>query len=174
MENMKKALIEGVRMNMSATLVAVAASVVAVSCEKVSPTDLTEDALPVKSIVCGHVRYCPSGLDTYTAESDLAVNVFYGQPDKDGNVEYALKTLQTDRDGYFETTLGCPPGESYKVKVECAGTGDSKTTDEKNKSVTVEAYFHAEISKDVPSGGRVYFKVDMAPTAYFSDSGLKQ
>ena len=48
-------------------IIASFAGTACVSCEHVDPTDLTEENLPVKSIVCGHVRYLPSGSDPYSA-----------------------------------------------------------------------------------------------------------
>ena len=42
-------------------LMAGLAGTLCMSCEKVDTTDLTEANQPVKSIICGHVRYCPSG-----------------------------------------------------------------------------------------------------------------
>ncbi len=153
-------------------LVAGLAGTACMSCEQVDPTDLTEASQPVKSIICGHVRYCPAGSDKYTAEPGLEVNIFYGRPDEKGNVEYALKTVKTGQDGYFETRLGCPAGQSLKVKVECRGKADNKAADEGGKTVTTDAYFYAEQEKTVSCGTAAYFKIDMTPVANVGDAGL--
>lgn len=99
-----------------------------VSCENVDPTDLTEANLPVKSIVCGHVRFVPTGKDPVNAGVGLDVNIFYGQKDDKGNVEYALKTVKTLQYGYFETTIGCPVGQNLEIKVECTAMSQAEAS----------------------------------------------
>ncbi len=155
-------------------IIASFAGTACVSCEHVDPTDLTEENLPVKSIVCGHVRYLPSGSDPYSAEVGLDVNIFYGEKDDKGNVTYAAKSVKTRQDGYFEATVGCPVGKSLEVKVECRGTGDSQTTDAKGKKVTESAFFYATVSKTVDCGMAAYFAMDMVPSAYTGSAGLTQ
>lgn len=155
-------------------VIASLAGTACVSCEHVDPTDLTEANIPVKSIVCGHVRYAPKGSDPSPAEVGLPVNIFYGQKDDKGNVEYALKTVKVRQDGYFETTLGCPVGQTLEVRVECRGSGTAKTSKDKGDSVETSAYFHADIAKTLSCGTAAYFKLDMKPVAYYGESGLVQ
>lgn len=155
-------------------VIASLAGTACVSCEHVDPTDLTEANIPVKSIVCGHVRYAPTGSDPSPAEVGLPVNIFYGQKDDKGNVEYALKTVKVRQDGYFETTLGCPVGQTLEVRVECRGSGTAKTSRDKGGSVETSAYFHADIAKTLSCGTAAYFKLDMKPVAYYGESGLVQ
>ena len=155
-------------------VIASLAGTACVSCEHVDPTDLTEANIPVKSIVCGHVRYAPKGSDPSPAEVGLPVNIFYGQKDDKGNVEYALKTVKVRQDGYFETTLGCPVGQTLEGRGECRGSGTAKTSKDKGDSVETSAYFHADIAKTLSCGTAAYFKLDMKPVAYYGESGLVQ
>ena len=145
-----------------------------VSCEHVDPTDLTEENLPVKSIVCGHVRYAPEGSAATLAEVGLDVNIFYGQKDDNGNVDYALKTVKTRQGGFFETTLGCPVGQTLEVKVECCGVSKNNAKDDKGSTSSVQAYFHAEVAKTLTCGTAAYFKMDMKPVANHGGAGLVQ
>ena len=115
----------------------------------------------MKSIVCGHVRYAPEGSAVTLAEVGLDVNIFYGQKDDNGNVDYALKTVKTRQGGYFETTLGCPVGQTLEVKVECCGQSKNNAKDDKGSSSSVQAYFHAEVAKTLTCGTAAYFKMDM-------------
>ena len=145
------------------------------SCENVDPTDLTEANLPVKSIVCGHVRFVPTGKDPVNAGVGLDVNIFYGQKDDKGNVEYALKTVKTLQYGYFETTIGCPVGQNLEIKVECTAMSQAEAskTGSSDKQ-TGNTYFHAEVAKSVTCGTAAYFPLDMKPAAYISMPGLVQ
>ncbi|MBO4944260.1 MAG: hypothetical protein J6C91_03225 [Muribaculaceae bacterium] len=146
-----------------------------VSCERVGPTELTEENLPVKSIICGHVRYAPTGKTPTTADVGLDVNIFYGQKDENGNVNYALKTVKTRQTGYFETTLGCPVGQTLEVKVECRGQSNTDATEDSGTGKSdVRAYFHAEVSKTITCGTAAYFKMDMKPVAIHGGAGLVQ
>lgn len=146
-----------------------------VSCENVDPTDLTEANLPVKSIVCGHVRFVPTGKDPVNAGVGLDVNIFYGQKDDKGNVEYALKTVKTLQYGYFETTIGCPVGQNLEIKVECTAMSQSEASvTGKTDKHTGSTYFHAEVAKSVTCGTAAYFPLDMKPAAYISTPGLVQ
>ena len=158
----------------SLLVIASLAGTACVSCEHVDPTDLTEGNLPVKSIVCGHVRYAPTGSDPTTAEVGLPENIFYGQKDDKGNVEYALKTVKVRQDGYFETTLGCPVGQTLEVRVECRGTDKAKASKDDGGTTDTSAYFHADVAKTLSCGTAAYFKMDMKPVAFYGDSGLKQ
>ncbi len=139
-----------------------------------SPTSLTEENIPTKAIVCGHVRFCPTGEDPYTADAGLTVNVYFGQEDADGNVDYAYRTATTDKDGYFEIAIGCPPAGSITVAVSCYGKADDDTVDETGKKISTEAYYYKEISKSVNCGETSYFKMDLTPTAYVGDSGVQK
>lgn len=156
-------------------LVVSLAGIACMSCEKVQPTDLTEENLPVKSIICGHVRYCPTGQDPYTANPGLDVNIFYGEKDASGNVNYALKTVKTGQYGYFETKIGCPVGKSIEVKVECRDAATNRATQTgKTGTVNTDAYFFTQVSKTVDCGTAAYFAVDMKPVANYGDAGLVQ
>lgn len=151
------------------------------SCNAVRTTELSGDTLPVKSIVCGHARlfvadeYGNVEWEENANVGGLQVNVMYGIPDDKGNVNYALKQIETLSDGYFETEIGCPVGQSLKVKVSC------KVLDRNNAEVQgsgdysdVEAWFYSEVSKDVPCGKAVYFALDMTSSANTGEGGLVQ
>ena len=70
----------------------------AVSCSKVEQSTLSSETLPVKITVTGHVRSIATDSDGLQEEpmvvkSGTKVNVMYGLPDDEGNVEFALKTV---------------------------------------------------------------------------------
>ncbi len=111
--------------------------------------------------------------DTDVPNPGFEVKIFYGLPDSDGNVEYAVKTVTTVQDGYFETTLGCPAGKALKVKCVAEGKGDTYAANEDNKLTDTEAYFYTAVEKSVDCGMAAYFKLDMTPTALISEPGLK-
>ncbi len=147
------------------------------ACTTLEPTSINEETILTKSIICGHVRYIAvdknGKSDIDVPNAGFEVKIFYGLPDSDGNVEYAVKTVTTVQDGYFETTLGCPAGKALTVKCVAEGKGDTYTANEDNKLTDTEAYFYATVQKSVDCGMAAYFKLDMAPTAYISEPGLK-
>lgn len=147
------------------------------ACTTLEPTSINEETILTKSIICGHVRYIAvdknGKSDIDVPNVGFEVKIFYGLPDSDGNVEYAVKTVTTVQDGYFETTLGCPAGKALTVKCVAEGKGDTYTANEDNKLTDAEAYFYATVQKSVDCGMAAYFKLDMAPTAYISEPGLK-
>ena len=91
-----------------------------------------------------------------------------------GKVQYAVKTLKVDMDGFFETKIGCPPGQSLEVKAQSSMFGNSYTVDENNKQTDSDAYFFAEVKKTITCGSAAYFQIDMVPVSYTSEPGLKQ
>lgn len=145
---------------------------------KVEPTQLDEQTLATKSIICGHVRYIYKDNTgaVKTPESPKPgqqVLIFYGLPDADGNVEYACKTVTTQgQDGYFETTLGCPVGKALRVKAECTLVEETYGRNEKGDYISTDAYFYGMVEKSVDCGKAEYFKLDLVPTASVTEPGL--
>ena len=104
-------------------------------------------------------------------KSGTKVNVMYGLPDDEGNVEFALKTVETNTSGYFECEIGCPVGKSLSVKVNSSIKSYSYTRDKNGDYTESEALFFAELEKTVPCGKAVYFALDLTPSAYTSEDG---
>ena len=107
-------------------------------------------------------------------KSGTKVNVMYGLPDDEGNVEFALKTVETNTSGYFECEIGCPVGKSLSVKVNSSIKSYSYTMDKNGDYTESETLFFAELEKTVPCGKTVYFALDLTPSAYTSEDGMTQ
>lgn len=146
------------------------------ACTK-SQTELSGDTLNTSVTVSGHVRYISYGKsgaeDPETVDPGTPVNIYYGVP-VEGKVQYAVKTLKVNAEGFFETKIGCPPGQALEVKACASMYGSSYTTDENGKQVDSDAYFYAEVKKTVACGSATYLLVDMVPVSYTSEPGLKQ
>ena len=143
----------------------------AVSCSKVEQSTLSSETLPVKITVTGHVRSIATDSDGLQEEpmvvkSGTKVNVMYGLPDDEGNVEFALKTVECE--------IGCPVGKSLSVKVNSSIKSYSYTRDKNGDYTESEALFFAELEKTVPCGKAVYFALDLTPSAYTSEDGMTQ
>ena len=96
----------------------------------VKQTELSTDTLPTTVTVTGYVRYIAKDKNLAAEDPEIvskghAVNIYYGVPDAEGKVDYALKTVTVNADAFFSTTLGCPPGKSLKVKGQSSMYGDS-------------------------------------------------
>lgn len=146
------------------------------ACTK-NQTELSGDTLDTSVTVSGHVRYITYGKsgaeDPEIADPGTPVNIYYGVPEG-GKVQYAVKTLKINADGFFQTKIGCPPGQTLEVKASASMNGNSYTTDENGKQVDSDAYFFGEVKKTVACGSATYLLVDMVPVAYTSEPGLKQ
>lgn len=161
------------------TLLSAAVMLSAVSCSKVEQSTLNSETLPVKITVLGHVRSIAtdshgSQEEPMVVKSGTKVNVMYGLPDDEGNVEFALKTVETNTSGYFECEIGCPVGKSLSVKVNSSIKSYSYTRDKDGDYIESEALFFAELDKTVPCGKTVYFALDLTPSAYTSEDGMTQ
>ena len=147
------------------------------ACTK-NQTELSGDVLQTTVTVSGHVRYIANGKsgveDPEIVDAGTPVNIYYGVP-VDGKVEaYALKTVTVDLDGFFQVNIGCPPGQSLKVRAQSSMWGSSYILNEDNKPTDSDAYFFAEVEKEVKSGSAAYFQVDLKPVSHTSEPGLKQ
>lgn len=146
------------------------------ACTK-SQTELSGDTLNTSVTVSGHVRYISYGKsgaeEPETVDAGTPVNIYYGVPEGE-KVQYAVKTLKVNADGFFQTTIGCPPGQALEVKASASMNGSSYTIDENGKQVDSDAYFFGETKKTVACGSATYLLVDMVPVAYTSEPGLKQ
>lgn len=146
------------------------------ACTK-NQTELSGDTLDTSVTVSGHVRYISYGQrgaeDPEIADPGTPVNIYYGVPEG-GKVQYAVKTLKVNADGFFQTKIGCPPGQTLEVKASASMNGNSYTTDENGKQVDSDAYFFGEVKKTVACGSATYLLVDMVPVAYTSEPGLNQ
>lgn len=146
------------------------------ACTK-NQTELSGDTLDTSVTVSGHVRYISYGKsgaeDPELADPGTPVNIYYGVPEG-GKVQYAVKTLKINADGFFQTKIGCPPGQTLEVKASASMNGNSYTTDENGKQVDSDAYFFGEVKKTVACGSATYLLVNMVPVAYTSEPGLKQ
>lgn len=112
--------------------------------------------------------------DPELVDKGTEVHIFYGIPDSEGKTEYALRTVLTDQDGFFQAEIGCPAGKTMSVKANCTFFGDSYALNEDGKFVATETYFFGEVKKDIVCGKAAYFKLDMTPSANVSDEGLSQ
>ena len=91
-------------------IIGLVAMVFATGCTKIE-TELSGDTLETKVTVSGHARFSTLEKDGTQSEPDIVdkntvINVYYGVPDKNGEVAFAYKTVQTDIDGFFELELG--------------------------------------------------------------------
>ena len=121
------------------------------SCE-VEPTSLSGDSLPVKVTVAGHCRYVAK--------------------DK---VEYAVKTVKVNNEGYFETEIGCPVGKSLSVKVQASFKGECYAKDSNKGTYSmVETIFFGTVTESLPAGDAGYFDLKLYPHAYLEQEDLVQ
>ena len=160
-------------------LSAAAIIMMSAACTKQAHTSLSGDSLPLKITVTGHVRYISNGdtgvpEDPKIVQKGTTVNILYGIPDADGNIEFAHRTAETDINGYFESQIGCPTGKTMTVKVNSSEMGYSYTKDKEGSFVESEAFFFAELDKTAPGGKTVYFALDLTPSAYTSEDGMTQ
>lgn len=159
-------------------LSAAAIIMMSAACTKQAHTSLSEDSLPLKITVTGHVRYLVTDSDGKTepeiVKKGTTVNIMYGIPDADGKIEFAHRTAETDINGFFESQIGCPTGKTMTVKVNSSEMGYSYTKDKEDSFVESEAFFFAELDKTVPGGKTVYFALDLTPSAYTSEDGMTQ
>lgn len=159
---------------------ALAALLTVFSCKTLEPTNLSSETLPVKISVTGHARfkaYNKSGslLDAEVVDKGTEVRIYYGIPDEGGKIEFALRTVPTDADGFFSAEIGCPAGKAMTIKANCSYYADSYALNEDGKYVSTETCFFSEVEKTNVSGGDArYFQLDMLPSAYVGDEGLKQ
>ena len=138
-------------------------------------TELSGETLPQKITVSGFVRYVEAGEDPELVNQGTLVNIFYGLPDEEGNVEFAVKTVAVDRDAFFEVQIGCPPAKALKVKAQSSMIGASDAIDEDGKKTNSDAHFFGESAlKDVACGSAVCFTIDMMPVSFDSEPGIKQ
>ncbi|MBR2947293.1 MAG: hypothetical protein IKC17_01735 [Bacteroidales bacterium] len=159
------------------TLIAVA--VIALSSCTKEVTQVNGDTLPTKAIVTGHARFCTVKQDGTLTTPDIVdkgtlINIMYGTPDKEGNIDFAYKSTTTDKDGYFEVELGCPVGKSITVKVNASMMEDSYAATSNGSMIMTEAYLFGEVSKTIPSGDIVYFDLILLPAANVGEPGLTQ
>ena len=145
----------------------------------VKQTELSTDTLPTIVAVKGYVRYIALDKDLRPDDPEIvdrghAVNIYYGVPDAEGNVSYALKTVTVNADAFFETTLGCPVGKSLKVKVQSSMIGESYCANEETKKVSCDAYFFGQVETEIACGSAYTFKLDMTPVAKYGDDNLIQ
>lgn len=143
-------------------------------------TELSTETLPVKVTVTGYVRYIALSStlkkeNPEVVEAGHVVNLFYGVPNKEGQVEaYALKTVKVDSDGFFKTTLGCPVGKNLEIRAETSMYGESYATNSAGKNVVSDTYFYAEQKITLPAGSAHCFALDMVPVANTGSDGLQQ
>ena len=135
---------------------AVAAILSAFSCQRLEPTSLNADTLPVKVEVAGHARYIAVGksganLSPEIVDRGTPVHIFYGVKNAEGKLEYALKTVKTDDNGFFSAEIGCPVGKTMSVKVNCSMLGESYAYSDGGKFVSTDTWFFGEVSKASPS-----------------------
>lgn len=147
------------------------------SCNELDPTTLSGDTLPVKITVTGQVSFIPKddkGKDKNPTSVNVGtgVNVMYGIPDADGNIEFALKTVKTNAEGVFTCEIGCPAGKTMTVKVNSSVYDESyaEETDSTGggagKYSKADAYFFGEMQKTAPPGKAISFDLKLTPAAY--------
>ena len=59
------------------------------------------------------------------------------------------------------------------MHVDVSGREES-SVNEDNKPTDSDAYFFAEVEKEIKSGSAAYFQVDLKPVSHTSEPGLKQ
>lgn len=152
----------------------VALMVGSTACTK-DQTELSGDTLAQKITVSGYVRYVEAGEDPELVDRGTLVNIYYGLPDAEGKVEFAVKTVAVNNDAFFEVQIGCPPGKALKVKIQSSMEGTSDAIDEDGKKTNSDAYFFGESAlENVACGSAVCFTLDMGPVAFDSEPGIMQ
>ncbi len=160
-------------------LIAATAILALSSCSK-EVTPVNGDTLPTKATVSGHARYCTYKQnntlnDPLPVKKGTVINVFYGTPDTNGDIQFAYTSTTTDKNGYFEIELGCPVGKTLTVKVNAMIEADSFATPSTGGSaISTDSYLFGEVSQDIPCGGVKYFDLILLPTANFGNPGLTQ
>lgn len=159
------------------TIIAIAVITLS-SCTK-EITQVNGDVLPTKATVTGHVRYSTIQKDGTLSEPDLVkkgtlVNIMYGTPDSEGNIEFAYTSVTTDKDGYFEAVLGCPVGKSLTVKANASIKEDSYAANENSSLIMTEAYLFGEVTQNITCGSIEYFDLLLVPVSNIGDPGLVQ
>jgi hypothetical protein len=157
-------------------IIGLVAMVFAIGCTKIE-TELSGDTLETKVTVSGHARYVTMQQNGTMNEPDIVdpkttINIYYGVPDKEGNVAYAYKSVTTDMDGFFELEIGCPIGKTMSVRVNANILGESYTVDEDGDAVLSDCYLFGEKKKDITCGSAAYFNLILSPVSHFSEPGL--
>lgn len=149
------------------------------SCE-VEPTSLSGDSLPVKVTVAGHCRYVAkdksgTSLDPEIVTVGTPVEILYGVPGADSKVEYAVKTVKVNNEGYFETEIGCPVGKSLSVKVQASFKGECYAKDSHKDTYSMaETIFFGTVTESLSAGDAGYFDLKLYPHAYLEQEDLVQ
>ena len=149
------------------------------SCE-VEPTSLSGDSLPVKVTVAGHCRYIAKDKDGANEDPEIVpvgthVEILYGVPGADSKVEYALKTVKVNNEGYFKTEIGCPVGKTLSVKVQSTFRGESYAKGTNKDTYTmVETIFFGTVTESLSAGDAGYFDLKIYPHAYLGQEDLVQ
>ena len=147
------------------------------ACTK-NQTELSGETLQTTVTVSGHVRYIAYGKsgaeDPELVDPGTPVTILYGVPGEGGKVQYSIKKMAVNADGFFETKIGCPPGQSLEVKVQAFMQGSSYIVNEDGKQTNSDAYFFGEVKKTIACGSAGYFQLDIKPVSYTSEPGLRQ
>ena len=114
----------------------------------VKQSEFSADSLPVKCIVTGYVTYSGNPIPMGTE-----VRVFYGIPSGE-EVDYAVTTTTINAKGGFRADLGCPVGQSLKVRCEVSYVAV--------ESMSENLYYGASTEKTILSGSADHFKFTVA------------
>ncbi|MDD6253444.1 MAG: hypothetical protein PUA96_05250 [Bacteroidales bacterium] len=150
------------------------------SCEELDPTSLSGDSLPVKVTVAGHCRFVAKDKSGVNMNPEIVtvgtpVEILYGVPGADSKVEYALKAVKVNNEGYFETEIGCPAGKTLSVKVQSTFRGESYAKENNKSSYTmVETIFYGTVTESLSAGDAGYFDLKLFPHAYLGQEDLVQ
>ncbi|MGM9738359.1 MAG: hypothetical protein ACI3ZT_08125 [Candidatus Cryptobacteroides sp.] len=150
------------------------------SCEELDPTSLSGDSLPIKVTVAGHCRFVAKDKSGVNMNPEIVtvgtpVEILYGVPGADSKVEYAVKTVKVNNEGYFETEIGCPAGKTLSVKVQATFRGESYAKDSNKSSYTmVETVFYGTVTESLSAGDAGYFDLKLHPHAYLGQEDLVQ
>lgn len=162
-------------------LSAVAFMLMAVSCSKDVQTSFSEESLPVKIKVTGHVRYEVNEDDGTSTDPEIVktgtvVNISYGIPDGSTPpvTNFSHKTVETNGAGYFECEIGCPIGKTMTIKASSSVMEDYYALDKDKEFVSTDTYFFKEIEKTAEGGKTIYFDLLLSPTAHTSEDGMTQ
>ena len=148
------------------------------SCQKMS-TELSEKTLPATVTVAGHVRIITSDsngstMDPVAVNPGMNVNIYYGIKGKDGQVNFAIKTVPTGPNGYFEAMLPCIPGQALTIEAHASTFASTYGYDQSSMSwIPTTAYFYGEDDGSCGIDDALYLLVDMKASVKVAVPDLK-
>lgn len=166
---------------------AVAAMSVFSSCDDdMAPSNLTEDAVAVRSTVCGYVQYSYTDYDETTKKSEKVDAVakkgttvvveysFESGVDKEGKpvVINQYKEVKTNKDGFFTADVVVPVGKTANVTISTNFLADNFATNKSDTDVkgNMQSNFYGTSKTTVNFGQLVVLNINAAASGVTEDA----